>query len=63
MTRQYQSFWEDSVVRVPDDLKCDLSPASPQGPEGLKGLSPARPKGTWGAERTESRQSPGYLEP
>ena len=42
MTRQHQSFWR-TVSRV---LR------------GLEGPSPASPKGTLGAERTESRQSP-----
>ena len=33
----------------------------PRGPGGLKGLNPANPKGAWGSEITESRQSPGCL--
>ena len=36
-------------------------PPVPKIPGGLKGLSPASPQHAWGAERTESRQSIGYL--
>ena len=46
MTRKLQSLWEDTVHRVPG---------------GLKGLSSASLQGTWGPERTQSRQSQGYL--
>ena len=74
MTHQYQSFWEDSVRRVPGGLK-GLSPTSPPGTSGAKRtqsrqspgvpggpekLSPTSPKGIWEPERTESHQSLGY---